>query len=63
MYREKENKNPLAWCAKIECIHICVTGSPCCTVEKNCIGEVTIKKIIITKKGKNKKQTKIHLRK
>ena len=21
-------------CAKIECIHVCVTGSPCCTVEK-----------------------------
>ena len=36
---------------KIECVHVCVTVSPCCTVEKNCIGEITIKKIrIITKK-------------
>ena len=28
---------------KIECVHVCVTGSPCCMVEKNCIGEITIK--------------------
>ena len=27
-----------------ECIHVCVTGSQCCTVEKNCIVEITIKK-------------------
>ena len=26
---------------KKECIHVCITGSPCCTVEKNCIGEIT----------------------
>ena len=26
-------------------VYMCVTGSPCCTVEKkNCIGEITIKK-------------------
>ena len=37
---------------KIECLHVCVTGSPCCTAEKkNCIGEVTIKK----KKKKKRK--------
>ena len=30
---------------KKECIHACVTGSTCCTVEKNCIGEITVKKI------------------
>ena len=28
---------------KIECVHVFVTGSPCCTVEKNCIGEISIK--------------------
>ena len=28
---------------KIECVHLYVTGSPSCTVEKNCIGEITIK--------------------
>lgn len=28
-----------------ESIHVCVTGSPCCTVEKNCIGEIRIKKL------------------
>ena len=22
-------------------IHVCVTWSPCCTVEKKCIGEIT----------------------
>ena len=27
-----------------EKIHVCITGSPCCTVEKN-IGEITIKKL------------------
>ena len=27
-----------------KCMDGCVTGSPCCTVEKNCIGELTIKK-------------------
>ena len=27
---------------KIECVHVCVTGSQCCTVEKNCIGEITV---------------------
>ena len=31
-------------------IYVCVTGSLCCTVEKNCIGEITIK--IILKKEK-----------
>ena len=25
---------------KIKCVNVCVTGSPCCTVEKNCIGEI-----------------------
>ena len=34
---------------KIECIHVCVTASSCCTVEKNCIGEITLKIIIIKK--------------
>ena len=30
---------------QIECVNVCVTESPCCTVEeKNCIGEITIKK-------------------
>ena len=29
---------------KKECIHVCVTGFPCCTVEKKCIGEITILK-------------------
>ena len=30
----------------MECIHVCLTGSPCCTAgKKNCIGEITIKKI------------------
>ena len=29
---------------KIECVQVCVTGSPHCTVgKKNCIGEITIK--------------------
>ena len=24
-----------AWyCERIECVHVCVSGSPCCTVEK-----------------------------
>ena len=36
-------------CEKIEYVHVCVTGSPCCTVEKNHIGEITIKIIIIIK--------------
>ena len=31
----------------MECVHVCVTGSPCCMVEKNCTGEITIKKLII----------------
>ena len=35
---------------KIECVHVCITGSPCFTVEKNCIGEITIKNIVIKKK-------------
>ena len=26
-----------------ECIHVCITGPPCCTVEKKFIGEITIK--------------------
>ena len=26
------------------CIHVCVTGSPCCIVEKSMLGEITIKK-------------------
>ena len=26
------------------CIHVCVTGSPCCIAEKSCIGEKTSKK-------------------
>ena len=26
-----------------ECVHVCVTGSPCYTVEKKCVGEITIK--------------------
>ena len=34
---------------KKESIHVCVTGSPCCTVEKNYIGEITTEK----KKNKN----------
>ena len=29
---------------KIECVHVRVTGSPCCTVEKKIIGEITTKK-------------------
>ena len=38
---------------KIECVHVCATGSPCCTVEKKIVlGEITIKIIIIIKKGK-----------
>ena len=28
---------------KIECVYVWVTGSPCYTVEKKCIGEITIK--------------------
>ena len=28
---------------KIECVHVCVTESPCCTAEKKCFGEITIK--------------------
>ena len=28
---------------KIECVHVYVTGSPCYTVEKNCIGEIILK--------------------
>ena len=29
---------------KILCIHVCVTGSPCCTVEKKSVlGEISIK--------------------
>ena len=28
---------------KIECVHVCVTGSPCCTVgKKKCVGEIRI---------------------
>ena len=28
-----------------KCIYVCVTGSPCCRVDKkDCIGEITIKK-------------------
>ena len=34
---------------KIECVHVCATGSPCCTVEKNYIGEITIKNCICQK--------------
>ena len=34
--------------AKIECVCVCVTGSSCCTVEKNGVGEITIKIIIVT---------------
>ena len=34
---------------KIECVHVCVTGSPCCMVEKKCIREITIKIITIKK--------------
>ena len=31
---------------KKECIHVCVTGSPCSTVgKKKCIGEITTKKL------------------
>ena len=37
---------------KIEYVHVCVTGSPCYTVEKNYIGEISI---IIKKKKKKKK--------
>ena len=37
---------------KIEWVHVCVTGSPCSTVDKKCIGEITIKK-----KKKKKKPT------
>ena len=44
---------------KIECVHVCVTGSPCCTVgKKNCMEKITIKK---NKNNNNKilgKQTK-----
>ena len=26
--------------------NVCVTGSPCCTIgKKNCVGEITIKKV------------------
>ena len=36
---------------KIECVHVFVTGSPCCTVEKNCIGEISIKNNNFLKTG------------
>ena len=26
-----------------KCVHVCVTGSPCCTAEKYCVGEITVK--------------------
>ena len=29
---------------KKECMHVCVIGSPCCTVGKKCIGEIINKK-------------------
>ena len=41
---------------KIECVHICVTGSPCCTVGKNCIGKITIKNNNKKKPKKKKKK-------
>ena len=34
----------------IICVHVCVTGSPCCTIEKNCIGEITMKNKLINYK-------------
>ena len=53
---------------KIECIHVCVTGSPCCTVEKkSLIGEITIKNNnnnkIFLMKTKNKNHFKIKTKK
>ena len=45
---------------RLECVHVCVTGSPCCTVKKKCIGEIAIKnnnnnnKIVSEKKRKRK---------
>ena len=42
---------------KKECIHVSVTGSPCCTVGKKCIGEITIKKLK-TKKNTSYRGTK-----
>ena len=41
-----------------EKIYVCVTGSPCCTVEKKWIGEITILKIF-NKKIKKLKCTHI----
>ena len=38
---------------KIECIHVCVTGLLHCTVEKNCIEEITVKTIVKKKEKEN----------
>ena len=47
-----------------ECIHVCVTGSPCCTVEtkikgKKKILKTTVKKINKTKTSSLKASTKL----
>jgi len=48
---------------EIEYIHVCVTGSPCYTVgKKNCIGEITIKIIVVKWKNKFKKGEKLKAR-
>ena len=39
-----QSSKPYGTGTKTECVHACVTGSPCCTVEKNRIGKITIKK-------------------
>jgi len=42
MFKNSKKKH---LCEKKECIHVCVTGSPCCTVEKKIsIGEIKINK-------------------
>jgi len=40
---------------KKECSHVCVTGSPCCTVGKKLYWEIIKNKLINSKKGKKKK--------
>ena len=32
---------------KTEYVHVCVTGSPCCTVEKKCIGDILFPIVVV----------------
>ena len=43
-------------------MHVCVTGSPCCTVgKKNCIGEIAIKKKLNPFKLREKIEIKVDI--